>query len=129
MKIEFIRFVIVGFINTADYYLLYLFFNQLTGLNYLPSHVISFIISMIGSFYLNSYYTYKTRPTIKKFIQFPLTYVVNITVSTAAIYMLVSFFHINETISPVLSVIISIPFTFVISGKILKADQSKLNGI
>jgi len=120
---EFIRFVIVGCINTGTYYLLYLLFNSLIGWNYLPSHVTAFILSMIGSFYLNSYFTYKTKPTLKKFIQFPLTYVVNITVSTLFLYIFVHFFHLSELISPIISVFFTIPFTFILSGKILKSES------
>ena len=120
MKWELIRFIIVGFINTGTYYLFYLFFNHLIQLNYLPSHIIATLLSMIGSFYLNSYFTYKTKPTLKKFLQFPLTQAVNIIVSTSFLYVFVHFLGLNETIAPIFSVVFTIPFTFIITGKILK---------
>ncbi|WP_347568709.1 GtrA family protein [Neobacillus sp. MM2021_6] len=49
----------VGFINTFNYYVLYLIFHNLTHLNYMTVHIFSFLISMVGSFYLNSYFTNK----------------------------------------------------------------------
>jgi putative flippase GtrA len=121
---QFWRFVIVGFINTFNYYILYLFFHNLLNFNYMVSHIISFLISMIGSFYLNSYFTYKVKPTFKKFLQFPLTYVVNISVSSAAIYILVELMGMDENISPLLASVIAIPFTFIISKVILTKEAS-----
>jgi putative flippase GtrA len=121
---QFWRFVIVGFINTFNYYILYLFFHNLLNVNYMISHIISFLISMVGSFYLNSYFTYKVKPTMKKFLQFPLTYVVNITVSSAAIYILVELMGMDENVSPLLASVIAIPFTFIISKVILTKEAS-----
>jgi putative flippase GtrA len=119
---QFIRFVIVGVINTFNYYVLYLLFYHLLDLNYMPAHIIAFLTSMIGSFYLNSYFTYKVKPTLKKFLQFPLTYVVNITVTTLAIWFFVDVLGWSETLSPLLATILAIPFTFVVSKFILTGN-------
>ena len=121
---EVLRFVIVGFMNTGNYYILYLLFLHIFGWNYMLSHIAAFFISMVGSFFLNSYFTYKTKPTWKKFMQFPLTYVVNMSVTTGSIYLLVDILGMNETISPLLASVIAIPFTFFISKKILKSGSS-----
>ncbi|MDQ1000791.1 putative flippase GtrA [Neobacillus niacini] len=116
---QFWRFVIVGFTNTGNYYVLFLFFNNIVPLHYMAAHIVSFLISMVGSFYLNSYFTYKIKPTLKKFLQFPLTYIVNITVSSTAIYIFVVLLKLDENISPLLASVLAIPFTFVISKLIL----------
>jgi len=117
-NISFIKFIIVGFINTFNYYLLYLllmYFNN----PYLISHSLAFAISMIGSFYLNCYFTYKTKPTLKKFFQFPLTYVVNYTVTTFSLFLLIDIINLNEFIAPLIAAILPIPFTFIVSRWIL----------
>lgn len=119
MQSEIFRFIVVGVINTFNYYILYLFLFHILHFNYLVAHISAFIISMIGSFYLNSYFTYRTRPSLSKFLKFPLTYVVNISVSTISIYILVNL-GLSETISPLIATLIAIPFTFIISKKILK---------
>lgn len=124
---QFWRFVIVGFINTFNYYILYLFFHNLLSLPYMAAHILSFLISMLGSFYLNSYFTYKTKPTLKKFLQFPLTYIVNITVSSSALYILVKLMGMNETISPLMASVLAIPFTFIISKVILTRETNEGN--
>lgn len=120
---QFWRFVVVGFTNTFNYYVLYLFFNHLLNMPYLGAHILAFLISMIGSFYLNSYFTYKTRPTLKKFLQFPLTYVVNFVVTTSGVYILVDILKLDENISPLLASVIAIPFTFIISKMILLKER------
>lgn len=116
---QLIRFVIVGGLNTLHYYVLYLLFLHGFHINYLISHILAFIISMVGSFFMNSLFTYKQKPTLKKFFQFPLTYVVNITVTTLGTYLFVSVFKWNKDISPLIAAVSAIPFTFIVSKKIL----------
>jgi putative flippase GtrA len=117
------RFVVVGVINTLNYYLLYLLFQSILSFDYMWAHILAFLISMVGSFFLNSYFTYKVKPTLKKFLQFPLTNVVNIVVSTTAIYILVDLMGMNEKVSPLLASLIAIPFTFIISRYILTKNS------
>lgn len=119
---QFWRFVIVGFINTFNYYILYLLFFHIVFNQYMVAHILAFLISMIGSFYLNSYFTYKTKPTLKKFLQFPLTYVVNFTVTTLGIFILVDILRFNENLSPLLASGLAIPFTFIVSKMILARE-------
>lgn len=119
-----IRFVIVGVVNTGTYYVFYLLFLHVFGWVYLISHILAFVLSMIGSYFLNTYFTYKTKPSLKKFFQFPLTYVVNVTITTSSVYILVDKLGMDKTISPLLASLIAIPFTFIISKKILVTKAS-----
>ena len=48
---EIIKFVIVGGINTLDYYLVYLILLKLLHIHYMVSHIIGFIVSFIISYY------------------------------------------------------------------------------
>lgn len=123
-NLPFVRFIIVGCINTMNYYILYLLFMYL-GLGYLTSHTLGFVVSMIGSFYLNCYFTYKVKPTVKKFVEFPLTYVLNYSVSTLSLFVLVNLFSFNEFLSPIIASIIPIPFTYLTSKWILTKNADK----
>lgn len=119
---SFIRFAVVGVINTINYYAIYLLLMYL-DIVYLISHSAAFIISMIGSYFLNCYFTYKTKPTLKKFLQFPLTYVVNYTVSTSSLFIFVDLFKMNEFIAPFISMLLPIPFTYLTSKWILTKGE------
>lgn len=118
---ETMKFILVGFFNTFHYYVWYLLFTEALAIHYLFGHWIAFIISMVGSFYLNTYFTYRSKPSWKKFFQFPLTYVVNITISTSALYILKEWLHFDNRIAPLFAAGLAIPFTFIISRKILKS--------
>ena len=117
---EIIKFIIVGGINTLDYYLVYLILLKGIGINYMISHITGFIVSFIISYYLNCYFVYKVKPTWRKFIQFPLTQVVNMGMQTLLLYIFVQWLHISSVIAPFAGLILTIPVTFIMSKYILR---------
>ncbi|USK86938.1 GtrA family protein [Peribacillus asahii] len=117
---EFIKFIVVGIINTFNYYIVYLFLHAILETDYMMAHIVGFITSLVISFFLNSYFTFKVKPTLDKFLKFPLTQLVNIALSSLFLYVFVKHIRINSTIAPVLSIFITVPLTFVITRKILK---------
>lgn len=118
---EFIRFVIVGGINTIHYYGVYLLCLHLLHMHYFLSHIIGFVLSLVGSFFLNTYFTYKVKPTWKKFLQFPLTQVVNTVTQTSLLFILVEIGNISSNYAPLLAMFITVPITFMITRRILKS--------
>ncbi|WP_432353064.1 GtrA family protein [Sporosarcina sp. A2] len=118
---EFITFAIVGVINTAIYYAFYLLGLKGLGLAYMISHFSAVVLSMIISFFLNSYFTYKVKPTLKKFVMYPITQLVNVVVTAILLYLLVDGLNVNSTIAPLAALIITVPVTFVVTGKVLKS--------
>ncbi|KIL43105.1 GtrA family protein [Jeotgalibacillus campisalis] len=123
---EFTRFVVVGGINTLNYYAVFLFFHHLLSLHYMVSHLLGFVISLVVSFFLNSYFTYRVKPTLKKFLQFPITQLVNVAVSSSFVFVFVEWLHINSSLAPLMAVVFTIPVTFVVTGKILKSNGESL---
>lgn len=117
---EIIKFVIVGGINTLNYYIVYLLLLKLLGVNYLVSHITGFIVSFIISYYLNCYFVYKVKPTLKKFLSFPLTQLVNMGMQTLLLYIFVQWLHFPSEIAPFAGLIITIPVTFILSKWILR---------
>jgi putative flippase GtrA len=113
LKRQILTFAAVGVINTASYYCLYLLF--LNWLPYLFAHVVAFVTSMVGSFFLNARFTYRTRPTWRKFLLFPLTNVTNFLVTTSGVYVIVDVLHAGSRFAPLLASAAAIPVTFVVS--------------
>lgn len=122
---EVIRFVVVGVINTATYYGLYLLFHP--WMPYLVAHVLAFTISMIGSFFLNTYWTYRSRPTWRKFLLFPLSNATNFIITTVGIYLLVEVAGMNSRYAPLVAAAAAVPVTFVVMRRIL-ADRTHSAG-
>lgn len=114
---QILTFVVVGVVNTATYYCLYLLF--LTCLPYLAAHVLAFVISMVGSFFLNARFTYRTRPTWRKFLLFPLTNVTNFVITTAGVYVIVDVLHAGSRFAPLLASAAAIPVTFLVSRRVM----------
>lgn len=120
MNHEFIRFMIVGAINTVNYYVIYLLCLHLVHFHYFLSHAFGFVISLIGSFFLNAYFTYNIKPTFGKFIRFPFTQVVNTLSSTILLFVFIEWLQVNSSYAPLIAVIFTIPITFIMTGRILK---------
>lgn len=120
LHLEIIKFIIVGGINTFNYYVVYLLLLKVLNVHYLVSHITGFIVALIISYYLNCYFVYKVQPTLRKFLQFPITQLVNVGMQTLLLFIFVRFFHINSVIAPFAGLIITIPVTFILSKYILR---------
>ncbi|MCA1012510.1 GtrA family protein [Halobacillus halophilus] len=117
---ELTRFILVGGMNTLNYYIVFLFLHNLLNFHYMIAHITGFLISFVISFFLNTYFTYKVKPTLKKFLQFPLTQVVNVGVSSILVFVLVDLLSLNSNIAPLIAVFFTVPITFIVTSKILK---------
>lgn len=117
---EILKFIIVGGINTLKYYIVYLLLLKLLHIEYMISHITGFIIAFVISYYLNCYFVYRVKPTWRKFISFPITQLVNVSLQTVLLYVFVSWLNLPAEIAPFAGLIITIPITFVLSKWILK---------
>ncbi|MFH8409984.1 GtrA family protein [Streptomyces sp. NPDC018019] len=112
-----LRFAVVGGVNTLTFYGCYLALHP--WLPYFAAYTVAFLFSMAGSFFLNTYFTYRTRPTWKKFLLFPLTQVTNYVVQSAGLVVLVNWCGLGTRIAPLLAAVLAIPFTYLVSTRIL----------
>jgi uncharacterized membrane protein YfhO/putative flippase GtrA len=121
---SFLRFGFVGVTNTIVFYMFYLIFLKL-NIFYLTSYTIAFIISMIGSYFMNCFFTFKTKPTLMKFIKFPLTVLANYIISSILIVILVSGFNIDKAIAAIFAAILPIPITYFVTRRVLKKSEQE----
>ncbi|HCX2223250.1 TPA: flippase GtxA [Staphylococcus aureus] len=117
---EILKFIIVGGINTLNYYVVYLLLLKLLHIEYMIIHITGFIVAFVISYYLNCYFVYRVKPTWRKFISFPITQIVNVSLQTVLLYVFVSWLNLPAEIAPFAGLIITIPITFVLSKWILK---------
>ena len=117
---EILKFIIVGGINTLNYYVVYLLLLKLLHIEYMISHITGFIVAFVISYYLNCYFVYRVKPTWRKFISFPITQIVNVSLQTVLLYVFVSWLNLLAEIAPFAGLIITIPITFVLCKWILK---------
>ncbi|HDB7133332.1 TPA: flippase GtxA [Staphylococcus aureus] len=117
---EILKFIIVGGINTLNYYVVYLLLLKLLHIEYMISHITGFIVAFVISYYLNCYFVYRVKPTWRKFISFPITQLVNVILQTVLLYVFVSWLNLPAEIAPFAGLVITIPITFILSKWILK---------
>jgi putative flippase GtrA len=111
------RFIVVGMANTAVYYGTYLLLRPSVG--YLVAHLLAIGVSMVGSFFLNCLWTFRTRPTWRKFALFPLTNATNYVLTTVGVVVLVEWLRMDERVAPLVAAAAAIPVTFVLSRRLL----------
>lgn len=113
-----VRFAAVGGVNTATFYACYLPLHRL--LPYFAAYSLAFALSMVGSFLLNTYFTYRTRPTWKKFLLFPLTQVTNYAMQSAGLVALVSWCGVNSALAPLAAAALALPVGYLVARRILR---------
>lgn len=118
--IEFLKYAIVGCINTADYYLSYLIFMDIFKFSYKISFVMGYVVSIVGSYFLNTYFTYKQKPSVKKFLIFPLTYIPNFIIQCLGMILLVDRINMSRKVAPVITALVATPITFFVTKYVIK---------
>lgn len=101
---EKVRFVIVGGINTALGYSLFVVFELTMGnrIGYLGSLYLSYALASIVAFILHRRFTFRAMESgsvIVDFLRFQSVYVVSLLVNTAALPLLVEVFRISPLVS------------------------------
>lgn len=129
-KIEFFnrdifRFILTGGFNTFNYYLMYLILFEVIQWPYLYAHITAFLYSAFCSFFVTTIYTFNKRPTWKKFIAFPITFLPNLIISTLGTILLVRNDILTETYASLIAMFIAIPITFLISKFILTSELTE----
>lgn len=119
-RLEFIKFIVVGFINTFSNYIFYLLFMNICLIQYKMSYILGYILSLVGSYFMNTYFTYKERFKIKTFLLFPLTYIPNFIIQFVGVILLIDYMSINDAIAPLITTVVAMPITFIAMRYVIK---------
>lgn len=111
IKKEFIKFIIVGCVNT----LIGVILSALIAMKFgaVTSFLLGYWISLIISYFLNSKYVFHEKYSFIKLIKFKISYIPNFTIQVATVYLLVEKLDILPILIYALSAAISVPITFV----------------
>jgi putative flippase GtrA len=117
LKNKFYKFIGIGGINTMASYIVYLLLLML--LNYQVSYAIAFIFGLVLSFWLNTQFVFQSKRTVKKFALFPMVYLVQYLAGALLLSVLVEYLQVNKAFGPLIVTIVLLPFTYLMSKKIL----------
>ena len=126
--IQFVKFGLVGAMNTAVDYLTYLItlliFTRLHWFGekaYLVSTVLGFVVSFFNMFFWNNKYVFKKgedeqRSALASLVKLFISYsVTGMIIRPVFIYILVDIIGCPETIAPIPILLITIPLNFILS--------------
>lgn len=116
---EFARFVIVRGICTVLSYGAYLLL--LLSFSYEVSYVCSYLFGIVLAYLVNSRFVFRVAMSRRSAIRFPLVYVVQFVGTFLILRIAVQWAHISPSIAYGLAVCVTIPLTFVLSRRIIRA--------
>lgn len=125
---EFIKFGLVGVSNTIVSYCLYalslqifLKLNLFSSTDYIIANIISFLLSVLWSFYWNNKYVFKLdegehrsiwKALLKTYVSYGFT---GIILNNILLVLWVRVIGINKMLAPIINLIINIPINFFIN--------------
>ncbi len=109
---QFLRFVVIGVINTV----LCTIFSYVYSLFAEPnvSFALGYITSLVISYFMNSFITFKSALSWTKFVKFVISYIPNFIIQQTVVTLCLKVFDIHKLIAYVLAAGIGVPVTFVI---------------
>jgi len=123
MFLQFIKFGIVGFSNTAIAYAIYYVFLVYLGQHYIVANTAAFVLSVLNSFFWNDRYVFKRKSDEKRNFWGALlkTYVsyasTGLVLSGILLFIFIELLHISDKIAPLLGLAVTVPLNFVLNKK------------
>lgn len=117
-NLEFLKFLIVGSINTGAGYVFYLGFIHIMAYTY--AYSLSYALSVVVSYVLNARFVFNEPLSLKKLLAFPLVYFFQYMSGLCLVYIAVEKLSIPIVLAPLLVVIITLPITFLLARFIVK---------
>ena len=119
---EFIRYVVIGGVNTCISYCIY--FVLLIFFPYLIAFSAAYFLGVITAYYLNTVIVFKSCISLKKFLSFPIVYIVQYTFNIFFLYIFVEGMSIDAKLAPIFGIIITMPITYLLSKYILQKPDT-----
>ena len=119
---EVVRFGIVGCMATLIQYAIYYLFNQCIGWGATTSLTIGYIISFVFNFFLSNYFTFRTKPTVKKGIGFGMSHGINYLLQIVFLNLYM-WMGLSEKFAPIPMFLTVIPINFLLVRFVLKSKR------
>ena len=121
---EFMRFILAGASNTLLTYLVYLLLFNWIGYRF--SYLAAYVAGIIFSYFINTLFVFRAKPTKGTFLMYPLIYVVQYFFCAGILELSVKWLHIDAHFAPLVVVAMSVPLTFVLSRLVIVSGRKPL---
>lgn len=118
-----IRYCLVGGFNTIFGYINYIILLQLFP--YYIAYSISFAMSVIISYCLNTTVVFKTEFSWMRFFMFPAVYLIQYCIGLSMLHVFIIFMHLSPLIAPIIVTAVTWPISFMLSRLILTHEKTR----
>lgn len=114
---QFIKFGIVGILNTLIGLGIYYIFIYIDVSLYIAGNTVGFIAGVLNSYYWNNKYVFSKSeeghlgPLMRTFAAYGGTFLLG----TALLFIMVQYLHISEWIAPLINLAVTIPLNFLLN--------------
>lgn len=114
---EAVRFCIVGVIATVIHYLIYWLLIRYININ--VAYTVGYAVSFVCNFFMTSFFTFKTKATVKKGVGFGLAHLTNYLIQMLLLNFFISS-GIEKALAPPIVFAIAIPVNFLLIRFVFK---------
>ena len=115
--LELVRFGLVGVFVTLLHYVIYWLLNQ--WINYNIAYTIGYGMGFVCNFFLTSYFTFKSKATVKRGIGFTGAHLFNLLFQVVLLNVFI-FVGVGDNIAPIPVYAIAIPVNFLMVRFVFK---------
>ena len=116
IKSQIFLFMLMGTLSTLVMLGLYMLLNMI--IQYQMAYFLSYVVTVIISYFLNTLFVFKKPVSLRTFLQFPIVYIVQYIISALMLEVMVRI-GFSVTYAPVLIIILLLPLTFFLSRLVL----------
>jgi len=118
---SFAKFVVVGVINTAASYALFVALELV--LPYVVAYAIAYVAGIVLSYVLNTGFVFRVPRRWSTFLRFPLVYIVQFVLGGGIIVALVEGLAMSPRIAALLALVATVPVTFLAARFVLRPAE------
>ena len=114
-KSRIIEIMLFGMVGTTAMVIHYSIYYVL--LPFLPitiSFSVGYLVSFLYNFMMTSYFTFKVKPTVKKFSRFATSHGINYIIQIVLLNLFQLLFKVGERVAPLFVYLISIPLNYIL---------------
>ena len=117
---QFIKFGIVGVLNTVIYLAIYYLFTWINPELYLVGSFVAWVISVLNAFYFGNRVVFtqennSKKAMFKRLLKSYIAYGITQLLNMLFLWIEVDIFQISELIAPLINLLITIPLNFIIN--------------
>lgn len=124
-RYQFIRYCAVGSLAAGIHYGVYFVLQEYELVNLNIAYTIGYATSFICNFFMTSYFTFRSNPSLKKALGFGGSHLVNYLIHMGLFNLFLSL-DVNQEIAPLFVLAVAVPVNFVMLRFVFKHKKEQV---